>query len=174
MSFKVVRPYANGFVAEVTGGTMKEVLEKLAQADDIFYDTKAIGKDEGGKWVVSEQVRFQVRHVEADGRPCKYFEQVCMEKGPLQYFKRHIGEYQKRPGEMYVQNGDPKDTANCTLGAKGWHKYNGTGGGGGQQAPQQYAQQPPQQQYAQAPRQAPAPQQQYAPASSYSNDDIPF
>jgi|LakMenEpi03Aug12_release.lakeMendotaPanAssembly.Ray.scaffolds.fasta_scaffold15454_11 hypothetical protein len=180
---RVKREYGNGLTAEVEGKDMKEVLMELARADELFYDIRAWGKDETGKTVGSDRVKFIVRHTK-DGD--QYFEQMCVE-GPLKFYKRHIGEFKERKGDMYVAKGPPKDPTNHVLGFAGWSKYvKPEGQYGDQQYNQdtQYQQRPqqPQQQRSQPTQQA-APQQQYnphaAPPQQYqpsqsSMEDIPF
>jgi hypothetical protein len=184
---KVRRDYGNGFEVEVEGDQMTKVLTDLAQADELFYDIRAWGKDETGKNISSDRVKFTVRHAKtAQGKPCKYYEQVCVDGGPLKFFKRHIGEFQERVGEVYVKKGPPQDPSNHVLGLVGWSKYIGTGEQHGDQQYNQDTQyqqrQQPQQQRSQPTQQA-APQQQYnphaAPPQQYqpsqsSMEDIPF
>lgn len=176
---KVSRNYGNGFAVEVEGDTMVEVLENLAQMDEVFFDTRAFGRDQDGNIITSDKIRFQVRHTKTqDGRNCTYHEQVCAE-GPLKFYKRSIGEFQDRKGEVFVKKGPPKNgwPQNTVPGLAGWHKYEGqpqqqyVQQGGQQpngqyaapQAPQGYSppqQQAPQQGYAPTPQQRQAPQQQ--------------
>lgn len=182
MSFQVTRRYKDGTTATVSGNTMKELIEKVAQVDDLFWDNRAFAKDDSGSWVEvpPTEVKFQVRHAKTrDNKPCKYFEQVCTQKGPALYFKRHIGEFQERPGEMYVKR-SAADEENVVAGGLGWYKYVGTDGEQGQSGNRSGGYSSDRNDRGnsngggQAPRQQPAPQQQYAPAASYSNDDIPF
>jgi len=199
--FELVRNYGNGYTVKVTGAKMVELIESLVQADEMFSEVKA-SATVNGQLVESTNVRWQSRDVEANGRKVKYYEQVCVEPGPLQWFKRHVGQFQDGNG-MYVQKGPPKQNAeHYTVGKAGWAKYNGDGTGGGykqgggyqqpqgqpQHAPQaQYAAQPqqyaqpqqqqyaPQPQYAQQPPQQRAPQPQYNPHSAPAGvEDIPF
>jgi hypothetical protein len=184
--FKVKRNYGNGFEVEVEAQKMTEIIAKLAAADEIFLDVRCAAQI-NGKVEVSDKVKFTVRSAQtSDGRPCKYYEQVCVGPKDLAWFKRQMGVYQDSDvGGLFVKTKtelDPK----CTPGLAGWSRYNGDNnqrqGGFASNAPQQtYSQQPPQQTYAQqtAPQQyqQPAPQQYQQPAPVYvppSMDDIPF
>jgi hypothetical protein len=184
---KVRRDYGNGFAVEVEGDVMTKVLTDLAQADELFYDVRAFGKDDSGKVVMSDKVKFSVRHAKtSQGKPCKYYEQICVDNGALKLFKRHIGEFQERPGEVYVKKGPPRDTSNHVLGFAGWNKYIGTGeqqyddndsqpnrgnyGGGNNSGAQQTRTNQPEQRTQNA-HSAPPQNNQ---SSGMSMDDIPF
>jgi hypothetical protein len=179
--FELHRNYGNGYAVKVTGAKMVEVIEALAQADEMFADTKASALI-NGQLVESGDIRIQTREVESNGRKVRYYEQVCVEPGPLQWYKRHLGQYQDGSG-MYIHRGPPKtNPERYTLGKNGWAKYNGDGSGnyrqgndygqgqpqgqqGYQQVPQgqQGYQQPQGQQYQQPQQRPPQYQQQPQP-----------
>lgn len=158
--FRVKRDYGNGFIVDVEGETMLDVINDLTQADEVFYDVRAFGKDESGKLVSSDRVKFQVRNVKGqDGREYDYHEQVCTE-GPLKWYKRSVGVFNDKTGRVFVKKGPPKDAGSdkIEMGFAGWHKYVG-----GQNQNGSYGQSNGHQQsYQQAPQQQPAPQQQYS------------
>lgn len=178
--FELIRNYGNGYTVKVTGAKMVELVESLVQADEMFSEVKASALV-NGQLVESTSVRWQSRDVEANGRKVRYYEQVCVEPGPLQWYKRHVGQFQDGNG-MYVQKGPPKENVErYSVGKAGWAKYNGDGTGGGykQGGGYQQPQQPQQQQYAQQPQYAPHPQHapqaqpqppqaQYAPQPQYA------
>lgn len=196
--FKVKRNYGNGFEVEVEGQKMTDIIHRLAACDEVFLDVRCAAQIDG-KVEVSDKVKFTVRSAQtSDGRPCKYYEQVCVGPKQLAWYKRQMGVYQDSDiGALFVKT-KTEDDPKCTPGLAGWSKYNGSGdyvqgdnrrSGFAQNAPapqQSYQQpvpqgyqQPPQQSYQQAaPQQAyqqTAPQQQaprvyVAPAV----DDIPF
>lgn len=190
---KVKRNYGNGFEVEVEGKDMVEVIKNLSQADEVFYDIRAFGRDDSGKVVVSDKVKFTIRHTTArkTGAPCEYIEQYCTE-GPLKGYKREVGKFNApRLGEVFVRKAPPppEEQKDLVLGFAGWTKYVGQPGGqygqqgaqnGSQQGPHNSSQQDSQQGYQQGYQQKQnnphtAPVNYSNPHSvPVSEDDIPF
>ena len=145
---------------EVEGNDFVELLKRVAVADDIFADAKALAPKEGGGVEVGDNV--SVTHRVTD-QGHHYLGLRCI-SGPLKGYTREIGQYNTpRLGDVYTKR-KPKDGE--IAGYNGWSKYNSQGGGGqgGHSGGNGYGNQGGG--YQQQPQ-----QQQPAPVS---NDDIPF
>lgn len=113
--------FKSGVHVELEGEKDTDLFEELSGLQEIFGDLTCSAKVDG-KVVESNNVRFVVR---TDDDENKYYELVCMEPGPLQYFKKQFGVKKKPVGKLFPKklSKEDVDSGNYILGFNGWHKY---------------------------------------------------
>jgi len=107
---KVTYTLENGLTVEIEGKTHTDIWEQLAQFQETFGDTTAVGKI-NGQIVTSNKVRFVKRTVDDND----YYELRCSDCGAILAFGQH-----KKGNTLFPKR---KDDQGNYLPNKGWHKW---------------------------------------------------
>lgn len=112
---KVVREYGSGIRVEVDSEKITDVFKALAAADEVFTNLTCAAEIDG-KIHTSKAVKFNVR---TDDEGNDYYELVCIENGPLKWYKKRFGQH-KKGNTLFPKSKPPEGEI---AGLNGWSKY---------------------------------------------------
>lgn len=104
---------------ELEADTQTELWKELSRFQEVF-ELGPVRAKIGDKVLESNNIKYNVR---TDKDENEYLEAICMEDGPLKWFKVQMGQH-KKGGGLFPKRPD-RDDKNYQWGLGGWSKWVG-------------------------------------------------